>query len=161
MTKIIIRKPTTEDAFEIARDIRPADGFEINASSGRSPIDVILDGVRDSTICGVGCIRNKPIYIFGVQECTGTALSSGVAYGWLLTTTAVDDHKLAFWRSCKEWLPILLGRWAGLTNYIDNRHTKAIEWAERLGFRLDPPKPWGLYQMPFRRFEVTMEDLNV
>lgn len=158
---VCVREATADDAAALVEDMRPADAAEVAASAGLHPWRVVHESIRMSTEAWAVYVGDELLAIYGVVA-TGRALMAprtGVV--WMLTTNAVERHKRVVWMLSQEVLWELLHRWDVLSNAIDCRHTKAIRWAERLGFRLEEPAPFGAAKLPFRAFEVTREDLHV
>lgn len=153
MTSAITRS-TLGDAAELAVAMREADRAEVGAATGWDPLEALRRGLEDSAECWTLRIDGDLVGMYGVVD-----LGSRVGIGWLLTGDAIEDHARAFWQVCKRELPELLERWDVLYNAIDCRHTKALRWAERLGFVLFEPEMYGALDLPFRPFIVRQEDV--
>jgi len=156
-----MRPSVASDAVMLSVNLRPDDLAEVLATSGRLPVQVLVEGVRDSTECWTVTLDGHVMCMWGVVESGDTVLAGRSGCAWMLTSPLVETHAKDFWRACKAILPGVLDDWVTLTNWIDVRHEKAIRWATRLGFRLQEPEPFGVQGLPFRRFDVTKEDLNV
>lgn len=151
---VSIRQATPEDAAFLAEHLRPVEVEEVRAATGQEPLQAILAGLRDSAECWSLLFDNELAGIWGVVPA-----SDGVGVAWLLTTDLVERRAKTFWRACLVLAPAVLKHWPLLINAIDARHTKALRWAKRLGFKLEAPEPFGVAGMPFCRFSVTKEDL--
>jgi hypothetical protein len=159
--RITIRVATPSDAEDLAAHMREDDRLEISAGSGEDPRDSIAWGLRHGEAWSA-VVGGRVLATWGVVPTErGSALDERVGVGWLLTSTLVERHRLAFWRGCQLELYRLLGTWDVLVNAIDARHTRALRWAKRLGFRLLDVAPHGASGMPFVPFSVRMEDLRV
>jgi len=156
-----IRPADKHDAAELATTMRDADLDEIEANTGLAPLGVLMGGISMSAECWVAIYKSQVMAMWGVVPIHASFLAGRLGTGWLLTSDLVDRYPKAFWWACQHELASLLERWSGLTNAIDTRHTKAIRWAQRLGFRLDGPQPHGRLGLPFQRFWVAKEDLHV
>jgi hypothetical protein len=141
--------------------MREDDRNEIAATSGREPVDVLLDGIASSVECYTAILDNEVFCMFGVVDTGSGFLCPRVGVAWLLTSTLVDSNKILFWKACRECLSWLFDRWDVLINAIDCRHKTALRWAARLGFELGDPVAFGVLGLPFRQFRVTRESLNV
>jgi hypothetical protein len=154
---------TADDARELAKTIREADRLELEATSGRGPEDVLDEGLRVSSEVWVARYLGRVMAIWGIVPSTEDTALMGPRVGaaWLLTSTIVNQAPKAFWQACKTELALLLHRWDMLVNWVDCRHLQALRWGSRLGFVFDEPAPYGVQGLPFRRFTLTRETLNV
>lgn len=140
--------------------MREADAREVRASSGKDDLHEIVDwAVSLSSSCWSVWFEGELGAIYGVVDVEGAMLGPRVGVAWMLTTPVIERHARAFWKACHRYLPELFDEYDVLVNAIDVRHEKAIRWAERLGFRLEPPEPFGSDGQPFRRFTVRQSDL--
>jgi len=160
-TDLEIRPANANDASELAANMRAEDLAEMAAGSARDPLEVLVDGLRDSSECWTALYRGRVMAMWGVVPWQGSILGGRVGLGWLLTSPIVDRHPRVFWRACLREFPGLLERWGMLFNFIHCRHMKALRWARRLGLKLEAPVPHGNSEELFVRFSVTKEDLNV
>jgi hypothetical protein len=134
-------------AFE---NMRPADAAEVMASGGYSPVEAIIDSWAHSKETWTASINGEVAAMFGVaHHPVGTELAP-VSVGWLLTTPVVDKHPIAFYKECKKRLADMFDRYGVIFNYVDTRHTRALEWAKRLGFIVHEPVKFGKHGEPFR-----------
>lgn len=155
---VSIAPATHEHVGELVRRLRPVEAAEMRAATGREPMPIIINGLRDSTEAWSVFIEDELAMMGGVILARGPeGLRFGI--GWLLTTDVVERRKKTFWRLCCGLLPAVLSRWDEVANAIDCRHELAIRWATRLGFRLDPPLPIGVAGEPFQVFHVNREDV--
>jgi hypothetical protein len=90
--------------------------------------------------------------MFGVLG-AGTALG-GVAVPWLLTTEVVDKYPVMFFKVAKMVISDLLVHYPVMMNMIDARHKKALAWATKMGWQVDPPIPFGVARLPFCRVTI-------
>lgn len=163
---IVLAKAEAKDAVTFTPLLREADRAEIVATFGaKLPVEFILrQGIEQSIEAWAMWFNGELACLWGVSVLSVNVHGSRVdfkpervACGWLLTTRAVDRHPKTFWLACGAIFPQVLERYGMLINWIDVRHVKAIRWADRLGFHLDPPAPHGVDGLPFRRFKVTKE----
>lgn len=156
-----IRSARERDADALARDIRPVEADEIMAAEGREPREAILSALDWSSESWAVFVDGDLICLWGVVPTSQSYLGGRVGIVWMLTTTSIERNAKAFWKACRDVLPRLLSRWDLLFNAIDCRHTKAIRWAKRLGFKLSVPMPSGPLGKDFCHFTVRLEDLWV
>lgn len=142
--------------------MREDDAAEVQAFCGLDPLGGLMSSLELSAPNAWSWFfRGELAAMFGVVTTERPSLlRKPRGIGWLLTSTAVDDYPKQFWRASRATLPSLLEDWSTLENYIDARHTRAIRWALRLGFHLEPPAPFGVEGRDFCRFCVRLEDLK-
>lgn len=160
---IEIREAHLFDALDLAGTMRAADRREVEATSGRPVFDVLVEGLTLSSEAYTAVVDEDVVLcMWGVVPANDPGvLGPRIGWGWLLTSETVDVYPKAFWQACKAEIRRLLETWDGIYNAIDCRHTKALRWASFLGFVLEDPEPMGCLGLPFRRFSVSKEDLNV
>lgn len=130
---------------QAAADMREADRLEVLASDGHSPAGALVASCGVSEFVRALFIERELAAVFGVRR-----LQSGAALPWVLTTTVVDRHPMAFWRASKHVVRELRKRYPVLVQCIDARHAQALRWAARLGFELaKDPHPCGVSGLPF------------
>jgi hypothetical protein len=147
------RVATPDDVVKVAAAMRPADAAEVLASGGYTPEGALVAAVEASDFARVLVVDGEPIAMFGVL-CRGA-----LAIPWLLTTTGVDRHRRAFWRASKHALAKILEHYPVLVQQVDARYTAALRWAQRLGFDVHPPAPFGVAGLPF--CQITLEASDV
>lgn len=157
--KAIMRPATAADAVELAANLRPADAEECRAGTGRDPLPVLLEGLKESAEAHSIVIGGELAGVWGVVPLGGSVLGGRLGLAWLMTTKVVERHAKEFWRLCLREMPHILERWGCLVNAIDARHAQAVRWARRLGFHVGEPRPWGDGAM-FHPFSVRKEDLR-
>jgi hypothetical protein len=161
---VSIRPATMADAEDLAPRMRSADAAEVMASSGFSPIEALTDCLEKSDEAWsvffggeLGCMWGVvPFCVEEVDRVTETRLGCA----WLLTSDVIEKNRREFWDTCRQILPALLNRWDVIYNAIDCRHTKALAWGVRLGFRFERPEPWGVEGRDFAFFRLSKEDLR-
>lgn len=131
--------------------IRQADADEIWAASQSTPRKALNQGVNCSTHAWTGVIDGVPACMFGVAP---MSLVNGAGAPWMLASSLIEQHATPFLRRSKKCVKTMRTSYNYLVNYVDNRNTKAIEWLQWLGFELSEPQPFGVYGLPFRRFEM-------
>lgn len=144
------RTATEDDARYIASRLRAADLREIDAASGKHPLEVALVGFRHSPVCRVVTRDDdKPIALYGVipWPC-GTS-----GFPWLIATDEVTtSQRMRFLRTIKpDSRSVEI--FATMRGYVHADNTAHIEWIRWLGYSLSPtPEPHGHRGEPFIQF---------
>lgn len=136
---ITVDRATEKDIREFADNIRYMDEKEVRIVSGkpfRDQLDELLRNKKhvkvircDGVLLGIGGWYKEMLDL--------DLYSSGVI-GWMLLTTAVEDHKIAFLRWSKWLVKCLLEEYPYIANtaYIGN--TLHIRYLEFLGASFHP-----------------------
>jgi hypothetical protein len=135
----------------IAADMRLADRREVQASSGLDPLSSLRWSLDNSALAWTGWVDGEPVAIWGVAS---VGLLSTQGAPWLLGTTALERHQIPFLRRNKAFIACMRAQFATLANHVDNRNTLSMRWLRWLGFEIEEPKPYGVLQLPFRRFTM-------
>lgn len=148
---------TTQEHLEfIAKNIRKPDLDELWATCMQRPIDVLVSGLEDSSAVKTGIIDDEPVCVWGVVE---QSLLFNTGKPWMVASKNLDDAPLTFLRHCKPEVMKLLDNYDTLENYVDVRNTKSVQWLRWLGFTIDEPVNYGIFNLPFHKF--WMERKNV
>lgn len=158
MAKIEVRDASLRDIIYVARHLREADQRECLAATLVKPKHMLVSTFWHSPICLVGLVDGEPVCVFGVA--TGTLLGDRAGQPWFVATDKIYQHQRAFLRRNRSMVQSWLEMFPRLENYVDARNEKAIQWLEWLGFKLDPPKPYGVLGRPFRRFTMEQDDVH-
>ena len=148
---VSVRPATTADALYVGAHLRAADRAEVEALSGRPPVEVLLDSVTASSMAWAGCVDDEPVCLFGVAP---MSLAGVVGFPWLLGTDGVLDHAAAFLRRNKAYLGQMLAEYPILRNVVDARNEVSIRWLRWLGFQFGTARPMGAANLPFIPFEM-------
>lgn len=159
--EVVTRAATLADAEDLAPRMRAADVAEVFASSSRGPRAVLQDCLAKSLEAYTTLFDGEVTSMWGVAPAPDPPVGVKVGVVWLLSSATIERHRAAFLAAASRALLELLSRWDVLINAIDVRHVKAIRWAERCGFQLDEPAPYGPFNLPFRPFWVSKEVLRV
>lgn len=148
MTRREVVRATAEHADYLVEHMRQADRDECWAWAHLTPREAVdMSMVSRDTIAGLA--DGRVVCIFGVREASPL---SRTAYPWMLCTDELPKHALSFLRGSRVYVGMLRERYERLENYVDVRNHDAIKWLGWLGFSLDDPAPFGVEQLPFRRF---------
>jgi hypothetical protein len=138
----------------IAANMREADREELRAAWCMAPFDCMCHGLSYSDKAWTGLIDGVPMCMFG---CVAASVMGNVGRPWMVGTKLLDEHPLVFLRRYRRsgCIEEMRERFDLLTNYVDVRNTRAIEWLSWLGFSFRrEPERIGPYRMPFLRFEM-------
>jgi hypothetical protein len=95
-------------------------------------------------------VDGAPVCMFGVSP----SVLQGVGMPWMIGTTSLERHAMAFLRQCRPYLEEMSTEYVFLSNFVDVRNMTAIRWLKWLGFKLDKPQPTGPFGLPFHRFQM-------
>lgn len=143
--------PATEaHARELAPRVRAADAAEIWASNHARPLDALLASlVSRDTLAGLA--DGRVMCMFGAKR---TTVLSTTASPWLLGANELPEHARAFLRMNREYIRHLQDEYDTLVNFVDARNVVALRWIQWLGFKIEPPVPYGPEMLPFCRFTM-------
>lgn len=159
--KLRIEPATHAHAEMLAPLVRQVEVEEVAAVDGASPLAALVYGVERSDPAYTAFMGEDIAAMWGVVPEGYSVLRGRVGAAWLLTAPIIERFPVLFMRGCRAEIPKLCALYGSLHNAIDVRHSQAIRWAERLGFRLDPPEPYGHAGRPARRFRLGEEALRV
>lgn len=136
MAKATYRPATEQDAYALARDMRPADVRECWAS-GSDPLEGAFLGLQ-SGYCWALDIDGELAAMFGVVGVSPLSYVGGV---WLMATNLATRHKRRFTLAIGDIVEQLLERYAVLTNMVHMANADAVKWLKFAGFTLMEPAP--------------------
>lgn len=157
-------------AVAVASRLRRADARELWAAGGHTPEQAVRESLRRSLEPGGrawavildngGTARAAerhgalPAMLFGVVPFSPL---SDTGAPWMLATDLWDDAlagglNLTFARRCRRYLADMGRGFTRLENHVHAANHRAIRWLGWLGFRFDPPAPFGVRGEMFLRF---------
>lgn len=139
------------DARRLAPRLREADRREVFAAAGLDPLIALSASLGRSALAWTGWVGAEPVALFGVAR---PSLLAGVGLPWLLGSDLLLRHQRAFLRRCPGYLERMRRGHLLLHNWVDERNAASRRWLAWLGFRFDPPAPFGRFGRPFRRFWI-------
>lgn len=144
----------TEDGIEhIAKHLRNADREEGFATFGHwRHLDAIRLSIAasDDVVMAVSAY-SEPVALLGVST-TSALYNTGCP--WMLATNAAYRYARAFIECGRAYTLAMLGEYESLENHVDARNTRSVAWLQRMGYRIDPPEPFGVFGMPFHPFRI-------
>jgi hypothetical protein len=125
----------------IAERFRPEERLECMASWGEEPLVALTRSWLFSKEA-VTCLTpdRKPLCVLGIND---EVNADGWAEFWLLGTTDILKHKIAFLRTCRDWKPLIAAKYPRLRSHIDARYDLSLRWAKWLGCEICAPAPFG------------------
>jgi hypothetical protein len=145
-----VRFSTSEDAAQLAPNLREEDLAELLAAGSPSALAALQAGVRHSKPClSIVDDQDTPVTMLGVVP----SGDPNVGFIWLLSSDVLDKNKIKFLRHSKKWLPFFHARHPVLTNYVDARNDVHIKWLQWMGFVFLRQVPGnGPERLPFYEF---------
>lgn len=148
---IEIRPALPSDAGNLV--LRPSDRAEAEAWSHDPPEKTVADSIKDSSEAWAGLADGELVCLFGVAPLT---LIGVTGIPWLMGSVAIERHQRAFLRRNADFIDRWQVEYPILRNFVDARNTTSQRWLRWLGFRIDPPVPYGVSGLPFHPFERTV-----
>lgn len=148
-------KPTVELIEILAENMRDSDREEVWVSHHETPLEALLGGWNNSEYSVVISVNNEPCVIIGVVK--GTLLS-GHGIIWMLGTTEALKYKKKFLTEVPKIMKEVFKVYSLVYNYVYVRNIVSIQWLEWIGFKFDPPEPFGVEGELFHRFHLERED---
>ena len=71
---------------------------------------------------------------------------------WLLATDELPKHPVKVMKYTYLILRRWISRYGKLSNYVDSRHTRAVEWLQALGAEMELHESHGPYGRPYYKF---------
>lgn len=145
--------PTDEGIEYIAENLRESDQEEGYAQLGHRRY---LEGLQLSVVASRDVVMGvtaygEPAALIGVA--TLSALYN-IGCPWMLATDAAYRYRRAFIECGRAYTRAMLGEYDSLENHVDARNTRSVAWLQRMGYRMEPPEPYGALGLPFHRFRI-------
>ncbi len=134
---------------EIAEMVRQADRDELWASAMTTPEQAMRLGIQNSERSFTGWIDGKPVVMWGVVD-EGFVGRKGTP--WMVATDTVEKNAMLFLRRSRGLTKEIMLKYRRLENYVDARNTLAINWLKWIGFTMEAPEPFGVFDLPFHKF---------
>lgn len=147
--------PDLDHAVFVARNLRAADKFELQAAEGRHPqIACIAAFVESDEVIGIEGDDGQPCGLAGVNG----------HFIWMLGTdglTGSPSHRRQLARGAREWIDsVVQSRLQSgavlLHNWVCARNLESVRWLKSLGFEVFPPEPHGPSCQLFHYFRLKM-----
>lgn len=148
--RVLIVPGNRKHAKILAKSLRPEDVAEIKASGNYTPKAGIIAALNSSHVAYTVFFQGQLAAMFGAVRATSES-EGPFAIPWLLTGLLVNKYPKETWLISKKVVEALLADYGMLANMVDSRHLVAVNWLKRLGFELEPPIPYGPFNVPFHR----------
>lgn len=145
----LIRPTVREDCLQLAKTLRKADLQEIQHGSALPPEAALLYSLAVSDYCYTVWLDDQIVMIFGVGGIEGV---SGCP--WMMASDLLLQVKRDFIKECRRFVDAMLDRYSQLENWVWSGNKIHIYWLEWLGFKMEPPVPFGINGEPFHRFHL-------
>lgn len=144
------REAREGDASSLAERLRDADKAELIAMSG-DVLEALRESIQVTPDAFVAYIDDprRPEAAFGVAP-SFYAPNHGVP--WFLGTDVIEAYPKFFIRESRRFVSRWQRQFPVLSNWVDSRNTKRLEWLQWLGFTLGPVKHFGPDKVPFFQF---------
>lgn len=123
---ITVSKATLSDLIFFVKHIRPMDAEEVEKTTGKSISQHFSDMVG---LPNVNAIRASNGDLLGI----GGWLGGEELRGWMLLTTAVENHKIEFLRWSKKFVNDLLKDHTMIYNQVYRKNKLHIDYLTYLG----------------------------
>ncbi len=147
--KVSVVQAHADHIAHIAANVREADRLELWNYALLKPEEALRKSLDASVCAATGMVDGIPVAMFGIA--TANPLSD-VGLPWLIGTSDIERHQMAFLRRNKDVVKIWLSCYARLENYVSCDNAKAIQWLKWIGFKFDEPQSIGLFGKPFMKF---------
>lgn len=151
MARVDILPATLAHVQALLPDILAEDRAEWWASSLSDPKEALPLALKRSEIARAGFIDGQIAALYGVVR-AGFLTSHGIP--WLIAGRHALNHPASFLRATGRAAPEIVQGFDYLENYVDARNRRAVRWLSWLGFKIDPPRPWGALGLDFHRFHI-------
>lgn len=145
----IVRPTVREDCILLAKVLRKADLQEIEHGSALPPEAALLYSFAVSEYTYTVWLDDQIVMIFGVGGIDGT---SGCP--WMMASDLLLQIKRDFIKECRRFVDAMLDRYTNLENWVWAGNKIHIYWLEWMGFKIEPPAPFGINGEPFHRFHL-------
>lgn len=142
--------------MDVARNLRAADRFELQATEGRHPQIACISAFVESDVaigiegddgqpCGLAGVNGHFIWMLGTDALTGT-----------------PSHRRQLARGARGWIDSLVHdrmQSSGvvlLHNWVCAKNLESVRWLKSLGFEVFPPEPHGPSCQLFHYFRLKM-----
>jgi hypothetical protein len=80
------------------------------------------------------------------------SIAAGVGAPWMLGTNSLDASQRALVSITRPCLARMLNVFPELRNWVHAANTTSVRWLTRIGFRVEPARPYGLAGEMFHPF---------
>ena len=132
--------PRQKDIEAMKGKIRASDREEIwSAYHAGAYEELITSCVRARYKWGIRSDKGM-VAIFGVTRIPG---EKKIAVPWFIGTNLINKHKKFVAKTLRETLGFLMESFVFLFNYVSEKNKVSLRFLRRLGFKIEPPEPFG------------------
>lgn len=156
---VFLRPVEPGDISYVAENMRKADREELEAAYGttRTPrfvLELSVKSTPDASTILSPSGSGEPVALIGTRP--PALLGEGKAVPWMLGTDKIFQFPRAFVQGGRGYVKDMLEKYGALENFVDVRNVVSARWLKNIGFTLEPPAPYGAYNMPFQRFHAAL-----
>lgn len=142
------RPSTSEDAYELAPNLRPEDVKEVFLSSSLAPLEALIQSFEVSDECNT--ITHPDGSLLGMF---GYATNDFFTIPWMLAGPRLHEIRRVFVPQAKDWVNTVSDKHPLLLNFVHAENKPAIGWLKSLGFSMIKLVPeYGTGKAPFYQF---------
>lgn len=153
MSKNIVkfRKARESDAYILERHLRPEDRVEVEAC-GKSALDQILEGIRETQACWTGFINGEMLCVHGVRAVQHEGETLGIP--WFLATKLMETNQATLLRYGPRYIHAYKKFVGGapMYNMVHSDNSKSMRWLSWLGFTIQRDKTIDINGHDFHPF---------
>ncbi len=150
--ELYVTDASDRDILNVALRLRAEDWRDVEALVPLRPRDAVLFTAYRARWC-VAVRRAQDdlaVAIVGV----GDGKEPGAGVPWMLSAPEFFEHPQALARHTRWFLARMLESYQTLTNWTDMRNRSTLRWLRWAGFTVFEPEPFGVFGLPFHRFEL-------
>lgn len=145
--------PEEQDITQLVEHMNPADRCELLAI-GVDPLWGVRHSIQISPHSMAVRVDNRVACIIGLA--VEDALGDPAPRPWLFGTPLLFVNHRVFIQSTRRVLDLWLSEFPEVSNYVDVRHSQAVNWLKHFGAELGEPEAYGplgrmFYKFTFRR----------
>lgn len=151
---ILIRSAEIEDINSLKTTMRINEAQEVYASHGHTPEQSLKYSFSTSENKFTLIYNGEVMAMFGISL---DPLSHDCGSIWMLTSEKIESIRFRFLKLSRKIIKALSAVYPILYNYVDQRHTLAVDWLKWCGATIYEAKPYGKMGLPFHYFELRGE----
>ena len=127
--------PTQPEHVALVAPFVSADGVrELAEIYGMSVEEGLRRNLKSSTAWTMFC-GPQVLAIFGIAP---VSVMEGTGEFWIVSTTHICAHRIAFARQCRRFLPKMLEGWSEVACVLEHGRKDVLDWAQWLGAKVTP-----------------------
>lgn len=119
----------------ITRALPPAGITELAEVYRMTPEEAMRRNLASSTEAWTMFCGTEALAMFGVAP---LSIMERRGEFWIAGTTHICQHRIAFGRMCRKFLPTLLANWDRLDGVLEHGRPEVVKWAQWLGTKITP-----------------------